>query len=61
MTPGRTATVSVSLPKSLVRDLDPWVGKHGYSSRAEIAKESIRLRLEQLDRYAKWLKELKRK
>jgi len=61
MTPDRTPTVSVSLPESLLREVDRWVGKRGYRSRAEFIKEATRLRLEQQKQHANWLKGLKRR
>jgi len=34
--------IPVKLPKDLIDDMDKLVGKHGFKSRAEIAKEAIR-------------------
>lgn len=34
--------VTVSIPKELADEIDKLVGKHGFSSRAEIVKSAIR-------------------
>lgn len=34
--------ISVSLPRSLVREIDKLVGQMGYTSRAEVVKEALR-------------------
>jgi Arc/MetJ-type ribon-helix-helix transcriptional regulator len=47
----RTAAVTITLPKPLVREIDRWVGKRGYRSRAELVKEAVRFRLERLRKH----------
>jgi Arc/MetJ-type ribon-helix-helix transcriptional regulator len=37
-----TEYVTVKLPQDIVSDIDKLVGKHGFSSRAEVAKEALR-------------------
>jgi metal-responsive CopG/Arc/MetJ family transcriptional regulator len=34
--------VSISIPKELIVDIDKFVGKKGFSSRAEVVKAAIR-------------------
>ena len=34
--------VGVKIPKSLAEEVDRLIGKHGFTSRAEIAKEALR-------------------
>jgi len=34
--------VTVKIPKDLAKEVDKLVGKHGFTSRGEIAKEAIR-------------------
>ena len=34
--------VTIKIPRDLVEEMDKLVGKHGFRSRAEIAKEAIR-------------------
>jgi len=57
----RTPTESISIPKALMKEVGSWVGKRGYRSKAELAKESIRLRLEQLRQYDVMLRRLTKK
>ena len=38
----RRKYVTVKIPLVLVEDMDKLIGKHGYTSRGEIAKEGIR-------------------
>lgn len=33
---------SVSIPRSLIKEIDSLIGVHGYTSRAEVVKEAIR-------------------
>jgi Arc/MetJ-type ribon-helix-helix transcriptional regulator len=33
---------TIKLPNSIVKDMDKLVGKHGYSSRADVAKDALR-------------------
>ena len=44
-----------------MKEVGSWVGKRGYRSKAELAKESIRLRLEQLRQYDVMLRRLTKK
>jgi len=39
--------VTVKIPKSLADEADALVGKHGFTSRAEVAKEALRKLLQQ--------------
>jgi len=39
--------VTLKIPKELAIEIDDLVGKHGFTSRAEIAKEAIRRLLQQ--------------
>lgn len=34
--------IEVKIPRDLAKDMDGLVGKHGFKTRAEIAKEGIR-------------------
>jgi len=34
--------VTLKIPKKLANEIDKLVGKHGFTSRAEVAKEAIR-------------------
>jgi len=34
--------VTIKLPKDLISEMDKLLGKYGFTSRAEIAKEAIR-------------------
>lgn len=45
--------VTVRIPEALAEEIDAVLqsGVHGYRSRAEVANEAIRLRLEELHRY----------
>ena len=52
----RTPTVSVSIPEPLIQQVDRWIGRRGYRSRAEIVKEALRFRLEQLREHKKKVK-----
>ena len=38
---------TLRLPKELVDEIDKIVGKHGFTSRAEVAKEAIRKLLQE--------------
>jgi len=39
--------VTLKIPQQLADEIDALIGKHGFTSRAEIAKEAIRRLLEQ--------------
>jgi len=41
---------TIRLPKSLIDEVDELVGKHGFTSRAEIVKEAIRRFLQERER-----------
>lgn len=43
---------SVSIPRSLAKEIDKLVGLYGYTSRAELVKEAIRRHLEEAKRAA---------
>lgn len=38
---------TLRLPKDLIDEIDKIVGKHGFTSRAEVAKEAIRALLKE--------------
>jgi metal-responsive CopG/Arc/MetJ family transcriptional regulator len=40
---------TLRLPKELVNEIDKIVGKHGFTSRAEVAKEAIRALLKEYE------------
>jgi Arc/MetJ-type ribon-helix-helix transcriptional regulator len=44
-----------------MKEVGSWVGKRGYRSKAEFAKESIRLRLEQQREHENMLRRLTKK
>lgn len=41
---------SVSIPRSLIREIDNLIGLYGYTSRAEVVKEAIRRYLDEVRR-----------
>jgi len=43
--------VVVKLPKDLVDEIDRFIGRYGYRSRAELVKEAVRLLLRQYSLY----------
>lgn len=45
---GKTGYTPVKIPNGLVEEMDQLLGKHGYCSRIEIAKDAIRRLLTQL-------------
>lgn len=45
--------VTVKIPKDLVKEMDKLLGKHGFRSRGEIAKEAIRKLLANYEKVGK--------
>lgn len=39
---------NIALPEELVKEIDKFIGKLGYRSRAELVKEAVRNRLKEL-------------
>lgn len=48
---------SISVPSKLVAEVDKWVGRHGYRSRAEIVVDATRHLVEEL----RWRRRLERR
>jgi len=48
---GKEEYVVVKIPKDLADEIDRFMGRYGYRSRAELVKEAVRLLLRQYETY----------